>query len=302
MCHDLVSIEDLLSASSRKKLFEIFCVYKSQDRDRADLIVEVILSLGVRPQDLAVLTRNGMFRISVYCYRRLQADRLLRRLQDMNLAKVAFRQREVKIQDWNTRWAKAFAPFQLTPKIDVVPTWRRYKKTTRRAIFLSSINAFGTGLHETTRFMALLIERCQGRFQSFLDVGTGTGLLSLVAYICQAQRIVALDHDRQCLRCAGENFKINGLTLAKIVRADMRCFSSSERFDFVAANLVTQDLLDLRKRILSSVAPSGFLAISGISLDRLPEIQRHFRLLPLRCVKIIKGQQWAALLYQRASR
>jgi len=285
--------------TTKKRIFEVFAILKGGNSDQVGLIEQIFVSHGICIQDVAILNRNGSYRISAYASHQGQAKKILSGLRALRIKKVSFRLRTIPKQNWQKKWEKSFSPFALTKQFDVVPTWRKYQKTKRQPIFLSSINAFGTGLHETTHFMAQLVERCQNRFETFLDIGTGTGLLAIIAKRCGAKEICAIDIDRQCIKAAKENLKINGCSPSDVHLADVVDFNKHQKYDFVAANLITHDLVRLKRKILSCVAPQGFLAISGISLDNLPKITASFQTLPLRCVKIIKGKQWTALLYKR---
>ena len=289
-----------MGAKLKKKLFEVFCVVKSADRGQADLIAEIFISIGVSFKDIIVLTKNDAIRVSVYFNNKKKSENFKKKLQKINLKNIRFRLREVKIENWKKKWAKNFSPFQLTKSIDIVPTWRKrgYQKTRRTVIYLSSINAFGTGLHETTSFMAQLIEQKKDRFSSFFDIGTGTGILSLVAFNSGAKDVLAIDFDSDCVKAAKENFEVNKKK-ANIQKSDIEKFKVKKTFDFVVANLITHDLTKLKKNLVSFVRPKGLLAISGISLENLNQVKEAFKILPLRCLKIKKGKQWAALLYKR---
>jgi len=155
--------------TTKKRIFEVFAILKGGNSDQVGLIEQIFVSHGICIQDVAILNRNGSYRISAYASHQGQAKKILSGLRALRIKKVSFRLRTIPKQNWQKKWEKSFSPFALTKQFDVVPTWRKYQKTKRQPIFLSSINAFGTGLHETTHFMAQLIERCQHRFETFFD-------------------------------------------------------------------------------------------------------------------------------------
>ena len=199
------------------------------------------------------------------------------------------------------QWKKSIKPFALTKRIDVVPVWHKkiYKRNQRTPVYIDSVNAFGTGLHETTRFMAELIEDCQGRFTSFLDVGTGSGILSMVALKSQAKEVFAIDNDKNCLPAAQTNLKANGLNFQSLKAVDLKNYNPKMSFDFVAANLYSQDLIDMKQKLFTLVKPGRYLAISGVSLTNLKKVQEAYKKLKLRSLKLKKGQKWVALFYKR---
>ena len=100
------------------------------------------------------------------------------------------------------------------------------------------------------------------------------------------------------VQAAYDNMKANQLTF-KVLLADIKKYRSQKTYDFVAANLITDDLIENAARIISFVKKDGLLAVSGISLDNYSKFRRAFSSLPLRVIKISKGKQWSGLLYQK---
>ena len=262
---------------------------------------ELLINAGIKPESISVDQKAGAFRVSVYWDDLPGARRAQKTINASLKGALRLRIRKIKNENWKTKHAKNFSIFALTKSFDVVPSWKKkaYRKTARAPIILDSINAFGTGLHETTSFMARLIEGRKGRFQSFLDIGTGTGLLALIALKCGAQKVCAIDIDEDAVVAARRNFKANQYPEDRVARKDIAHGRFTERFDFVAANLITRDLVLFRKQILSTVAKGGVLALSGIMIENLSLVRKAFDGKQLRCLKICKGQQWVALLYQR---
>ncbi len=204
-------------------------------------------------------------------------------------------------KDWLTLWKTSWRPSRLTKTLDVVPRWHRrnYRPVDGRDfIVMDTVLSFGTGLHETTQMVAQFIEDCRGLFSSFLDIGTGTGILTMVALKNGVRRVLAIDNGELSVQACKSNFKANRLR-ATVKRKDIAKFHPACVFDFVAANLITHDLITNRHRILALVKPGGYLAVSGISLHKLGIFRRAFKPLPLTSLKTIKGQKWAGLLYQR---
>ena len=163
---------------------------------------------------------------------------------------------------------------------------------------MDTLLSFGTGLHETTRFMAQFIEDNRGKFKSFLDIGTGTGILAIVALKYGGQDVLGIDIDQLSVQAALDNMKANQ-SYFKAQRADIKKYRSKKVYDFVAANLITEDLIEHAQKIVGFVKEGGLLAVSGISLDNLNRSRKAFSTFPLKCLKISKGKQWSGLLFQR---
>lgn len=210
-------------------------------------------------------------------------------------------QRRLLPKDWLTLWKSQWRPAPLTKKLDIVPVWYQSKYKPQKGrdyLLMDTLLSFGTGLHETTRFMAQFIEDNEGKFQSFFDIGTGTGILALVALKYGAKEVFAVDIGQLSVQASKDNMKANGLYF-HVCRADIKKYRSRKTFDFVAANLITEDLMANAKSILNFVKVGGFLAVSGISLDNLSRLRKAFAGLPLKVLKVSKGQQWSGLLYQK---
>ncbi len=285
----------------KNKVHELKIILDSNEIETMESFRAKLISLGVGEQKIVELVQGGKTALclidpSADKISRVQSQLLAWRRNDFKLLR-----RTLQDKDWLNLWKESFKSFYLTDTIQVIPVWEKsdYKNDNTDVIFIDTQLAFGTGLHETTRFMAQLIERCGSRFKSFLDVGTGTGILTMVALKKGAQEVLAVDIEESSINMARKNMRVNGYESIPLRFGDISAFSSSKKYDFVAANLITQDLIRLKKKIFSFVAPRQYLAISGVSLANLPVIKKSFKSLPLRCLKICKGEEWAALLYIR---
>jgi ribosomal protein L11 methyltransferase len=204
--------------------------------------------------------------------------------------------------DWETRWKENWKPFPLTKKIHVIPLFLKNAKCPKRKtpFYLDTTAAFGTGLHETTRFSAQLIEGLQGRFKTALDVGTGTGILAAVALMSGASYVEAFDIDASAVKVAQKNLKANGLRCAVLKACDVQKYHPSRKFDLVVANLITHDLVAFKQKIISCVQSGGHLIISGISLKNMPLVKREYNFSAgLKCLKVVKGKEWSAFLFKK---
>lgn len=284
-----------------RKVFEVSLGVPKADPAAADVLRNVLMNAGIRLEDLIEEDVDGRKVLAFYDPSFKRAQNFERKLKTICSKTVEVRCGVLYQDDWLTRWKKDWKPFALTSRLDVVPVWRQeaYTFGKRDYILLDTISSFGTGLHETTRFMAQFVETLQGKFNNCLDVGTGTGILALVALKGGAAEACAIDLDEMCVKAASANFKANGYPDENIFNADLRAFKPGRQFDFVCANLVMHDLVKMKRKIVSFVEPGGWLAVSGVSLENLPFLRRGFENLPLRCVKIQKGTKWAAVLFRK---
>ena len=285
-----------------KDLIELSVASKTNSPGATEILKNIFLDLGCDSQNLIEYNQDGKQKVVTFFSSLTKSTQLQSRIKRLGLKNIEIQLTKLKRTDWQDKWKRDFVPFHLTKRLDIVPVWRKsgYRLSkNREPIYLDTITAFGTGLHDTTRFMAQLIEHCRGGFERFLDIGTGTGILSLVAFKYRAKYICAIDVDKECIAVARSNIHLNKSRLDHLEAVDLKDFKSEKSFDFVAANLITHDLIRLKRKIFSLVNPGKFLAISGISTENTPRLKKEFQKLPLRCLKIYKSQNWAAFLYKR---
>ncbi len=285
------------------KTWQITCRLLSNEDFACQALYGRLLAAGIKPHDIVEQVKGNRREIVLFPATSLLAQKLLAKIKSLNLRGVRLSLKVLKKSDWQERWKKGIKPFSLTDHIVVVPRWNavKYKPQNKFPIYIDTNLAFGTGLHETTRFMAQLIESCRGKFCSFLDVGTGSGILVIVAGFYGAQKMTAIDIDRQSIAVAKTNLAANNVVNVKLLCADLPKWKHRESYDFVAANLVTDDLVNFGRKLVNLVVPNKYLAVSGILLKNLARLQKSFRQLPLKKIKVLRGKEWSAVLYKRVS-
>ncbi|MCC6523438.1 MAG: 50S ribosomal protein L11 methyltransferase [Polyangiaceae bacterium] len=192
---------------------------------------------------------------------------------------LAWERGEIVGDAWRDKYKEHFAPFALTATVTVVPPWVQYTpaRPEDRRLELDPGRAFGTGLHATTSLCAAYLEERRTALvgQSVLDVGTGSGILALVALLLGAARATGLDVDPDALEVARENAARNavggGLALAPTPVADV-----AERFAFVVANIEARTLVALAPALVARLAPGGELLLSGVLAAERDEVAAAF--------------------------
>nr|CAX68891.1 Ribosomal protein L11 methyltransferase [uncultured bacterium] len=281
--------------------FEIKITVKKRAAVRA-LLVSALQNMGISPSDFVITDSQKELAVSLYRATRAECQALVKNISKAFSGQVLINILRHAKKDWSTQWKTGWKPFPLTRSIYVVPLWqeRRNIPSGKRPIFLETTSAFGTGLHETTRFTSQLIEFQKGKFQSFFDIGTGSGLLCIVAALNGARKIEAVDIDKDAITVARNNVRANGVSGVRFSATDIKTYKQSTQFDLVAANLITHDLLRLKSKIISYVRPGGRLIISGISLANLKLIKKEFGFLKeIKLMKVTEGKEWSALLFEK---
>src|SRR5215213_9793630 len=151
--------------------------------------------------------------------------------------------REVENQDWLAEWKKHWRPTE-TGKFIIAPTWETVETSEKIVIRIEPSMAFGTGTHETTKLCLRAIEENYDGAESFLDVGTGTGILAIAAAKLQAANfespILGCDTDEDSIKIAKENAELNETPNIKFYVGSIS--DETPEFDFVCANL-TADVI-----------------------------------------------------------
>ena len=180
-------------------------------------------------------------------------------------------------QDWGENWKRFFKPVQVTSRFVVKPPWSKIRlKRGQISIDITPGMAFGTGTHATTILcIQALEERLQKRGLSVLDVGTGSGILSIIAAKLGAREVWGVDIDGVAVENARENVEKNHVSdIVKIRKGSIG--NLQKKFDVVVANIDLKSLRRVRRPLLSHLKNQGFLILSGILEGEKDRLGQHF--------------------------
>jgi ribosomal protein L11 methyltransferase len=210
------------------------------------------------------------------------------------------RQGTIEGDAWLDEYKKYFHPFLLCRGIVVRPPWETYSaKDGEQVLLLEPGRAFGTGLHETTSLVAEVLSEHAGELEGrvMFDVGTGSGILALVALLLGAERAHAIDVDADAVRVARENAAANGMG-ARFDGSTRAIGDVRERYPVVVANIEASVLGPMMSELAAHAQAGGLVVLSGIlappgsaQVSELLALYRRFDHLETR----IKGE-WAALV------
>jgi ribosomal protein L11 methyltransferase len=207
---------------------------------------------------------------------------------------------EVVGDGWRDEWKKHFEPFRICDGVVVRPPWRDYEpRAGERVIVLEPGRAFGTGLHETTSLIAEIlagkVEHLRG--SSVLDVGTGSGILTLVALALGASAARAIDVDPDAVAVTRENAERNGLA-GRVLADDAPLAVVVGPYPVVLANIDAGTLVEMAPLLTKRVAVGGTLILSGIlapetSPTQLADVQTAYS--ALRVEEVRRKSEWVAV-------
>jgi len=193
------------------------------------------------------------------------------------ISRVQIKTASIPEQDWGENWKRFFKPVQVTSRFVVKPPWSKIQLR-RRQIPIDIIPgmAFGTGTHATTILCIQALEkRLKKRGLSVLDVGTGSGILSIVAAKLGAKEVWGIDIDGVAVENARENIEKNHVSgVVKIRKGSMG--GLRKKFDVVVVNIDFKSLRRMRKPLLNHLENQGFLILSGILEGEKDRLRQHF--------------------------
>ena len=179
-------------------------------------------------------------------------------------------------EDWRNNWKQYFHPLPVGEHLMIVPSWyENFDAQGRTVLNIDPGLAFGTGGHETTRLCLEMCEKYMQPGDAVLDVGCGSGILSIAALLMGADSAVGVDIDRKAVETAAENAALNGVG----DRYTAVCGSFTDkvegRFDIVLANIVADAIIFLSKGVRDFMKENAVYVMSGIIDTRAEEVKRE---------------------------
>ena len=223
---------------------------------------------------------------------------------------VAWELGEVVGDAWRDQYKEHFAPFALTRSIILAPPWVERPPTAagQQLLWMDPGRAFGTGLHATTSLCAEYLEdhRSELASSTVLDVGTGSGILGLVALLLGASRALAIDTDLDALEVARENADRNPAAADRLEIAATPLAGVSGSFPWVVANIEARTLVALAPALWAHVAPGGRLVLSGVLSDQTEDVASAFTRLGASLVDVRSrgdgADAWTVLVLEARGR
>ena len=200
----------------------------------------------------------------------------------------------VPSQDWATEWRRGFGAQRIGKRLLLHPSWEAVQSETEDVVLtIDPENAFGSGDHETTRLVLRLLDQRVVGGERVLDVGCGSGVLSIAALRLGAASAVAVDIDEDAVVVARRNAEINGV--ADRMEAAVRPLQDIDgTYDIVLANIETRVLIHMPDPLRARIAAGGILILSGILPGEREELLAAYA--PMRLEESVEEGEWCACL------
>ncbi len=204
--------------------------------------------------------------------------------------------RRVHEQDWAENWKRYYKPFRVGERIVIKPSWETYDAQEGDLVLeLDPGMAFGTGTHETTFMCMQQLERFVTPCCKVIDVGCGSGILSLAAAKLGAGDVLAIDLDESAVKVARENVHKNALDgVVRVEHGDL-LEHREEKADVIVANIIADVICALCDPVKAHLLSGGVFICSGIIREREEDVQRALAAAGYRvCHRLEKGE-WVCL-------
>ena len=208
---------------------------------------------------------------------------------------------EVQDADWETSWKQYYKPLKIGERLLVIPQWETAELNGRVPLILDPGLTFGTGSHATTRLCLTALEKAVQGGARVLDLGCGSGILSIAALRLGAASARAVDIDEQCLTVARDNAALNNIGPDRytvevgdlLTDEDFRA-SLGGGYQIVLANIVADVIIALAPLVRSLMAEGGWFLCSGIIDTRADEVAEKLRAAGLILAQRQESEGWCA--------
>ncbi len=209
--------------------------------------------------------------------------------------------KEVGEEDWANAWKQYYFPVRVTRFLTVVPSWVNYEKEQddELLIELDPGLAFGTGTHPTTQLSLTALEQTIRGNESVLDVGTGSGVLSIASKLLGASKVTAFDIDEMATRVAKENIALNP-TIGEIeVFENNLLVGVDQKSDLIVANILAEILLQMPEDAYRNLNDDGRLILSGIIESKADEVMEAYEKAGFTLVERMTMREWNCFIMKK---
>jgi len=199
-------------------------------------------------------------------------------------------------KNWNELWEKGREVIRVSDKFIIKPTFKDYKAQPGEIVLtIDPKMSFGTGEHQSTKLIIKLLEKYVRPGMHLLDVGSGTGILSIAAIKLGAAEAMAADNDERCYENCLENCELNSVTTkVKIVKGEISDIKE-DNFDLIIANIQKDVLLYIANQIIKKLKPNGIVILSGLLMKDEKDIEKHYTETGFETLEIKSMDEWIAL-------
>jgi ribosomal protein L11 methyltransferase len=208
---------------------------------------------------------------------------------------LSFSEQLIPEQNWNASWESSFQPVIVDDFVAIRAVFHEPVKTAEHEIIITPKMSFGTGHHATTFMMVQQMQQIDFGGKTVLDLGTGTGILAILAEKLGAVAVVAVDNDEWSIANAAENIEQNHCKKINLLKADS--MKGDEHYDIILANINKNVILENFDSLADSLQPGGVLLLSGLLVTDEMEVMEKARAHRLKIMNKQERNNWISLRF-----
>src|SRR6476620_1615135 len=219
-------------------------------------------------------------------------------LFNIDIGKNSVSVSEVNEEEWATAWKKYYHPVKISERFTVVPTWEEYTPVSSDELIieLDPGMAFGTGTHPTTVMSIQGLERFVKKDDVVIDVGTGSGVLSIASAMLGAKKVTALDLDEVAVQSAKLNLKLNKVHTIVNVSQNNLLEGISDKVDVVGADILAEVILRFTDDVAKTVKPGGYFIAAGIIQQKKDQVKESIEAAGFDIEETLRMEDWVAFI------
>lgn len=220
---------------------------------------------------------------------------------DINVGENILTTCEVHEEDWATAWKQYYHPIKVSERFTIVPTWEDYqpKNSDEIIIELDPGMAFGTGTHPTTVMCLQALEKTVKAGDVVIDVGTGSGVLSIASALLGANKVHALDLDPVAVKSAQENVQLNHVEKIVEVEQGNLLEKVQTEADVVVANILAEVIMTFTDDAYSIIKPGGFFITSGIIGAKKEVVKSALEKSGFNIEEVLMLEDWVSIIAKK---
>lgn len=230
----------------------------------------------------------------------------------IHTGEVRYELKTVNEEEWATAWKQYFKPIRISERLTIKPTWEEYtpESADERIIELDPGMAFGTGAHPTTSLCLRALDSVIQGGEEVIDVGTGSGILSIGAVHLGASRVLALDLDPVAVLSARENTELNGMADRIVVKESdlLTVITKGSELDglgvklpvkLVVANILAEVILMFVDDVYAALQPGGIYIASGIYKNKIDVVEQALITSGFEIADMHREDDWVAFVARK---
>ena len=292
---------------------KLYSINISTDATNGNILSELLPSIELYPSSYFDCD-DDIARLNLYYEEQSQSEHaftlinkslpLWAEIADLNIDKIDISKGELEKEDWSEKWKQFFHVEKISERLVIKPSWEEYEASDSDVVVeIDPGMSFGTGNHGTTKACLQLLDRLTMDItDSFLDMGCGSGILSMAASKLGVEKIDGFDYDENSVKIANENLILSKCHNVKLTLKNLYEIKPDFKYNLVIANILAPVLMDNVETIINSISrvEKARLVLSGILHEQFPKVKELFESQGLVLIEQVQIDKWSTGLFKFA--